>query len=55
MVNNTAKGFDILAISLITYLCNYFDNPTKLFSNLYLTKFLDTLAKLLLKLFLNIT
>jgi len=24
---------------------NYFDDPTKLFSNLYLTKFLDTLTK----------
>jgi len=25
---------------------NYFDNPTKLFSDLYLAKFLDTSAKL---------
>jgi len=24
---------------------NYFDDPTKLFSNLYLVKFLDILAK----------
>jgi len=27
------------------YKINYFDNPTKLFSDLYLTKFLDTSVK----------
>jgi len=34
----------ILAISL-SNLHNYFDNPNKLFSNLYLAKFLDTSTK----------
>jgi len=37
------KNFDILAISL-NVLHNYFDNSIKL-SDLYLAKFLDTLAK----------
>jgi len=39
-----AKSFDILANSLIV-LHNYFDDPTKLFSDFHLAKFLDTLAK----------
>ena len=30
----------------LSVLHNYFDNPTKLFSDLYLVNFLDTLAKL---------
>jgi len=34
------KSFDILAISL-SVLYNYFDSLTKLFSNLYLSEFLD--------------
>jgi len=38
------KSFDILTISL-SVLHNYFDGPTKLFSDLYLVKFLDTSAK----------
>jgi len=39
------KSFNILAISL-NVLRNYFDGPqTKLFSDLYLTKFLDTWVK----------
>jgi len=38
-----AKSFKILAISL-NILRNYF-NSSKLFSDLYLTKFLSTLAK----------
>lgn len=33
--NNTAKSFDILAISL-SVLYNYFDGSTELFSDLYL-------------------
>jgi len=38
MMSNVAKSFDILAINLnIPY--NYFNRPTKLFSNLYLAKF----------------
>jgi len=37
---NAAKNFDILAISL-NILYNYFDGLTKLFSDLYLAKFLD--------------
>jgi len=43
-MSNTAESFDILTISLsIPY--NYFDGLIKLFSDLYLTKFLDVLAK----------
>jgi len=38
------KNFDILTISSsVPY--NYFDGPTKLFSDLYLAKFLDTSEK----------
>jgi len=37
---------DILAISIFSILYYYFNSPTKLFSNLYLNKFLDILAKL---------
>jgi len=40
MISNAAKSFDILATSL-NALYNYF-NLTKLFSDLYLIKFLDT-------------
>jgi len=43
MVSNIAKS-DILATNL-SILHNYFDDPTKLFSDLYLAKFLDTSAK----------
>jgi len=42
--NMTAKSFDILTTSL-SVLHNYFDGPIKLFSNLYLAKFLDFSAK----------
>jgi len=38
------KCFDILATSL-NMLYKYFDDPTKLLSDLYLAKFLDALAK----------
>jgi len=38
---NVAKNFDILTTRL-NVLHNYFDGLIKLFSNLYLTKFLDT-------------
>jgi len=34
------KNFDILEI--LSILHNYFDNPTKLFLDLYLAKFLNT-------------
>jgi len=34
--------------SCLSVLHNYFDDPTKLFSDLYLAKFLDTSAKLFL-------
>jgi len=44
-MSNNVKTFDILAISL-NILHNYFDSLTKLFSDPYLTKFLDTSAKL---------
>jgi len=49
MMSNTAKTFDILAISL-SILHNYFNGPTKLFLDLAnrfldLAKFLDSSAK----------
>jgi len=46
VMSSAAKSFDILAISL-SILHNYFDDLTKLFSDLYLylAKFLDTLPK----------
>jgi len=40
MMSNTAKSFDFLPINL-SILCNYLDDPIKLFLELYLTKFLD--------------
>jgi len=43
-MSNVAKSFGILAISL-SVIYNYFDGLTKLFLDLYLAKFLDTLAK----------
>jgi len=42
MMNDAAKIFNIPAISL-SFLHN-FDSPTKLFSDLYLVKFLNTSA-----------
>jgi len=47
IMSSAAKSFDILAISL-NILHNYFDDLTKLFSDLYLylAKFLDTLDTL---------
>jgi len=44
LLRNAAKSFDILATSL-SVLHNYFDDLTKLFLDLYLASFLDTLAK----------
>jgi len=44
MINDTVISFDIIAISL-SDLRNYFDSPTKLFSDLYLVKFLNTSTK----------
>jgi len=43
-MSNAAKNFDIQATSS-SVLHNYFDNPRKLFSDLHLAKFLDTLAE----------
>jgi len=43
MRSNSTKNFDILATSLSVVII--IDSPTKLFSNLYLAKFLDTSAK----------
>jgi len=45
MINNAARNFVILATSL-NVLHNYFDSSIKLFSDLYLAKFLDFSAKL---------
>jgi len=42
---DAAKNFNILAVSS-NVLHNYFGQQTKLFSNLYLAKFLDSSAKL---------
>jgi len=44
MTSNAAKNFDILTTNL-SVLHNYLNDPTKLFSDLYLVKFLDILAK----------
>jgi len=44
-MSNAAKNFGILAISS-SVLHNYFASSTKLFSDLYLAKFLDTSVKL---------
>jgi len=43
-LSNAVKIYNILAISL-SVLHNYFNSLTKLFSDLYLAKFLDTLVK----------
>jgi len=43
-MSNIAKSFDISTVSL-SVLHNYFDGPTKSFSDLHLAKFLDTLVK----------
>jgi len=42
-MSNATKNFDILATGL-SVLHNYFDNLTKLFSDLYLAKFLAKLS-----------
>jgi len=44
MMSNAVKNLDILASNL-KVLHNYFNSLIKLFSDLYLAKFLDTLAK----------
>jgi len=44
VVTAILKFFTVsLMLEFLTY--NYFNGPTKLFSSLYLTKFLDILAK----------
>jgi len=46
MMSNIAKSFDILAnLYNLSSLYNYFDSPTKLFLELYLSKFFNTSAK----------
>jgi len=54
MMSNAAKNFNILATSL-KILHNYFDDPTKLFLDLYLTEFLDVSAKSFFPYILEIT
>jgi len=44
MMSNAAKSFNVLTTGL-SVLHNYFDGQTKLFSDLYPAKFLDTSAK----------
>ena len=48
-MNNTAKNSNILESSTLSVLHNYFDDLTKLFSNLFLAKLLNTLAKLCIR------
>jgi len=43
--DKAAKTVNIL-VQFENVLCNYFDDPNKLFSDLYLAKFLDISAKL---------
>jgi len=45
MMSDVVKHFNILAISLNVLLYNYFESSIKLFSDLYLAKFLETFAK----------
>jgi len=40
MINNALKSFEILAINLSAF-NNYFNDPTKLFSDLYTVKFMS--------------
>jgi len=42
MIGNAVKSFDTLATKILHH---FFDSPTKLFSDLYLVKFLDTSIK----------
>jgi len=51
-MNNVVKNFDILATSL-SVPHNYFNDLIKLFSDLYLAKFLDTSAVLAVQLRYN--
>jgi len=44
MMSNAVKNFDMPAANS-SVLHNYFDSSIKLFSDLYLAKFLDPLAK----------
>ena len=44
MMSNAAESFDFLVIKL-SLLHNYFNDPTKLLSDLYLITFLNTSAK----------
>jgi len=41
------KSFSNIPVTSLSVLHNYFDGLKKLFSHLYLTKFSDTLTKLL--------
>jgi len=54
MMSNAAKNFIILAISL-KILHDYFDDPTKLFLDMYVTKFLAASAKSFFPCILEIT
>jgi len=48
VISNAAKNFDVLANSVYIikrFIYYYFDNPTKLFLDLYVAKFLDTSVK----------
>jgi len=45
MMSNAAKSFNILITTNLSVLYNYFNNSTKLFSDLYLAKFFNALTK----------
>jgi len=45
MMSNAAKSFNILITTNLSVLYNYFNNSTKLFSDLYLAKFFNASTK----------
>ena len=45
IMSNAAKSFSYSVATCLSVLHNYFDGPTKLFSDMYLAKFSDTSAK----------
>jgi len=45
-MNNVVKNFEQFLTISLSVLYNYFNSITKLFSNLYLAKFLNILAKI---------
>jgi len=48
IMNNVVKNFEQFLTISLSVLYNYFNSVTKLFSNLYLAKLLNILAKIIL-------